>query len=253
MPELGPAQIISFGGIPSLWQGYPVSGTITSPYGPRVPFQTPQGMTSNHHDGIDIATQYGTPIHAPAPAEVWYSGLDLSGAQLIVLRYADGSGSLFAHMEGVQAAQGAHLDRGEVLGYIGTSGLSTGPHLHYMRLSAVRPGNYWYAREETIDPCAPESGHVEVLSGLDALWQPRDVAFGAWPRAGKGGLVVTTDECTADEIAADAADEGCAVAALWMIDWTGNWVAYIVGAPAAVNAGFPAFVPKWTTLFVRAA
>lgn len=150
---LGPTEI-SQGG---MWgygavNGYPVSGSVSSPFGERAPILTPNGWTSDFHSGIDIPAPLGTPIFCPAPGEVCASYNDGAGGQTVVVRFDDGTGAMFIHMQGIQLAQGTKVRRGDIIGTIGSTGLSTGPHLHFSLLKAVGDGPIWYDKSVFIDP-----------------------------------------------------------------------------------------------------
>lgn len=164
--ELGPTRIV----YPGQWgfgriEGVPLTGDISSPFGPRTPILTPQGWTSDFHSGADLPAPHGTPILAPADCTVCASYSDGAGGQTLVVRFEDGSGAMFIHMQGLQLGAGTPVARGAIIGFVGTSGLSTGDHLHYARLRQVLDGPAWYARELFIDPLSPEGGFVEQLGG----------------------------------------------------------------------------------------
>ena len=151
--ELGPTKLVAGGqwGMGE-FQGAPVSGSVGSLFGPRDPILTPVGWTSDFHTGVDIAAPYGTPILCPAPGEVAASYKDGGGGQIVVVRFEDGTGALFGHMEGLQLPEGMAVRRGDFIGTVGTSGYSTGPHLHFSLLIQVLNGPAWYAREIFRDP-----------------------------------------------------------------------------------------------------
>ena len=156
---LGPTKIT-----PGVWghgrlQGYPVDGEISSPFGSRVPFWTPQGMTGDFHSGIDIVAPRGAPIFAPCDFEVTFSGVPLNenansvSGNGIYGKLDDGTGIGFWHMEGLQLDLGHRVRRGDIIGQIGSSGMSTGPHLHFMRLTGPMPiDQMWYPRSQFTDP-----------------------------------------------------------------------------------------------------
>lgn len=109
---------------------WPTSGTFTSGYGPRG-----RGM----HRGVDIAAPVGTPIYAAAPGTVTKTvtncatiGCDGWG-NYIIIDHGNGYTSLYAHLQsgGVQVRQGQKVCQGEQIGLMGSSGRSTGPHLHF--------------------------------------------------------------------------------------------------------------------------
>lgn len=162
---LGPTTIMypglyGFGRI----DGFPLSADVSSPFGPRTPILTSAGWTSDFHSGIDLPAAKGTPVCAPADCEVAASYQDGAGGQTVVVRFADGSGAMFVHMEGLQIGQGVQLRRGDFLGFVGTSGLSTGDHLHYTRLRQVLNGPAWYDRALLIDPLSTEGGFTATLA-----------------------------------------------------------------------------------------
>lgn len=141
--------------------GAPVTGSISSPYGPRVPFLTPYGWTGDFHNAIDIVATKGTPIYMPAPGVVVASYKDGAGGQTVVVRFTDGTGAMFVHMEGLQVWTGLELERGAWIGGVGTSGLSTGDHLHFALLKYVYDGPFWYPNDAFIDPLT--AAYVEVI------------------------------------------------------------------------------------------
>ena len=153
---LGPSEIRPNGG---LWGhgeilGYPLTASVSSPFGPRAPIWTPNGWTSDFHSGVDLPAPKGTPIFCPAPGKVAASYFDSAGGQTVVVRFDDGTGAMFIHMEGLQLAQGTVVRRGDIIGVVGTSGLSTGDHLHFSLMSQVLDGIAWYGREIFLDPFA---------------------------------------------------------------------------------------------------
>ena len=160
MAELGPTQVRR----PGLWghggiTGYPLTGDISSPFGPREPFWTAAGWTSDFHVGIDIPAMKGTPLIAPCDFIVTFSGnpvdrtTDLAGGQGVYGQLVDGTGIGFWHMEGLQLDIGHRVRRGDVIGQVGTSGMSTGDHLHFMRLVGPILNNCsWYDKSRFFNP-----------------------------------------------------------------------------------------------------
>lgn len=86
------------------------------------------------HKGIDYAAKTGTPIYAAASGKISMKDYQKSGyGNVIVIDHSDGYSTLYAHMKRVEKGirAGKHVEKGDVIGYVGTSGLSTGPHLHF--------------------------------------------------------------------------------------------------------------------------
>ena len=107
---------------------WPVAGRITSYFGYR---QHPILHFSRFHAGLDFGASWGSPIFAAADGQV--VGTGWAGGYGRQVRIAHGGGILttYSHMSQIAAAAGNLVRRGEVIGYVGSSGLSTGPHLHY--------------------------------------------------------------------------------------------------------------------------
>ncbi len=125
--------------IPSLW---PVKGWVTSGFGYRI---SPFTHTLEFHEGLDIANAPGTPVVAPAEGYVLYTGWARGYGNVIILGHGYGITTIYGHLEKILVKQGQHVMRGEKIGLIGSTGRSTGPHLHYeVRVNGVpvNPLNY---------------------------------------------------------------------------------------------------------------
>ena len=83
------------------------------------------------HGGIDIAAALGTPVLCPADGVVEYAGLLQLSGNTIVLEHGGGLKSYFYHMDSLNVSAGDREQQGQQLGTVGTTGYSTGPHLHY--------------------------------------------------------------------------------------------------------------------------
>lgn len=106
----------------------PVAYTrISSPFGYRV---HPVLHTVSMHTGIDYAAPTGTPIKATADGEVIFKGWKGGYGNTVMIRHANGVETLYGHMSAFSPADG-RVRAGEVIGFVGTTGRSTGPHLHY--------------------------------------------------------------------------------------------------------------------------
>lgn len=124
---------------PSLW---PVRGLVTSGFGTR---SSPFGGDREFHDGIDIATQHGTPIRVPADGVVLEAAMQRGYGNVVKVDHGRGLSTLYGHMSRIAVRKGAIVRRGEVIGYVGNTGRSTGSHLHYSVYFsgvAVNPRNY---------------------------------------------------------------------------------------------------------------
>jgi len=114
----------------------PVKGRISQHFGPTDSIysapHTVDGVYYDHfHDGIDIAAPAGRPVRAMAAGRVIFAGTYPDGAHVIRVKHADGSIALYAHLgDGFDVAKGDLVAAGQRIGVVGTSGRSTGPHLH---------------------------------------------------------------------------------------------------------------------------
>lgn len=110
---------------PSIW---PVKGWLTSGFGNRLsPFTGDFAM----HNGIDIAAHRDTPIVASAAGVVSYEGFDSGLGKVVKVNHGYGIQTMYGHLSKTAVKIGQRVKRGDVIGYIGNTGLSTGPHLHY--------------------------------------------------------------------------------------------------------------------------
>jgi len=109
---------------------WPVSGAITSPYGYRwSPFN---GSRREFHSGIDIRGSMGTPIKAAMSGRVSRVGYDGSLGNYVIINHHSGYRTLYGHMSVIRVRTGAYVAMGERIGDVGSTGLSTGPHLHFV-------------------------------------------------------------------------------------------------------------------------
>lgn len=116
----------------------PVSGTITSRFGAR-------GRST--HTGLDIANNKGTPIKAAAGGTVTYSGWKGSYGNLIIITHGNGVQTYYAHCSELYVTAGTKVSQGQKIAAVGSTGNSTGPHLHLeIRVNGVaqNPQNYLY-------------------------------------------------------------------------------------------------------------
>ncbi len=110
---------------PNVW---PVEGRITGSFGERI---DPFNGEGAFHRGVDISTSYGTPIIAPADGEIIYCAPYSGYGKLIEIDHGHGFITRYGHMSAFAVTNGQSVHRGDIIGYVGLSGRSTGPHLHY--------------------------------------------------------------------------------------------------------------------------
>jgi len=107
---------------------WPCSGYISSAYGYRV---APFGGARQLHSGIDIAAPMGNPVRAAMSGQVVQTGYNDSWGNHVLIRHHSGYRTFYAHMSEVKTKSGAYVATGERIGDVGSTGLSTGPHLHF--------------------------------------------------------------------------------------------------------------------------
>jgi murein DD-endopeptidase MepM/ murein hydrolase activator NlpD len=126
---------------PSLW---PIDGRVTSSFGERM---DPFNGEGAFHSGIDIAAEYGTPIHATADGDVMLAGLTAGYGREITIDHGHDVMTVYGHLSATAVLPGQHVARGQVIGYVGQSGRATGPHLHYeVRVHHVPVNPHKYLR-----------------------------------------------------------------------------------------------------------
>lgn len=151
------------------------------------PATTRDGVRYDHyHPGVDLSAAEGTPVGALAAGRVTFAGRDSSGSMTVKIRHADGSESLYGHLQRDLPVQaGDHVTAGMRIGDVGMTGLTTGPHLHLALKNATgRP----------VDPTpAMRTGDIaaafaadEVLSTFERL--PREDAYRLRDAAARSGV-----------------------------------------------------------------
>jgi murein DD-endopeptidase MepM/ murein hydrolase activator NlpD len=127
VPELGSGSLI-----------LPVVGEISSYYGPR---------WGSRHEGIDIAVPHGTPVRAADSGMVIFRGWNGNYGNMIQIDHGGGRMvTWYAHLSGFNVSVGQQVNKGDIIGYVGSTGYSTGPHLHFeIRIDGdpVNPLNYY--------------------------------------------------------------------------------------------------------------
>jgi len=122
---------------PSIW---PVLGHITDSFGERLDPFSGEGA---FHTGVDVASDYGAPVHATADGVVTIAENHSGYGRVVVIDHGFGITTWYAHLSAFSAVPGARVKRGEVVGYTGISGRSTGPHVHYEVRMNNAPVNPW--------------------------------------------------------------------------------------------------------------
>lgn len=109
-------------------KGFPVNGNISSPYGMR---EHPNAGYIDFHSGIDISTDSGTPVKATADGIVTFAGWNGGSGNLVAIEHGHGFSTFYAHNRSINVRVGQKVKRGDVISYAGSTGNSTGPHVHY--------------------------------------------------------------------------------------------------------------------------
>ncbi|HXJ85288.1 MAG TPA: M23 family metallopeptidase [Candidatus Binatia bacterium] len=126
---------------PNLW---PVEGQVTGSFGERI---DPFNGEGAFHSGVDIGSSYGHPIVAPADGIVITTDTMGGYGKTIIISHGNSISTRYGHLSGFAVTAGQHVTRGEVIGYVGESGRSTGPHLHYeVRINDTPVNPYKYLR-----------------------------------------------------------------------------------------------------------
>lgn len=131
-----------FGGnVPDMW---PILGPINSGFGQREDPVLGMGV-GEFHKGVDIGSPDGTPVHAPADGRIIKAALGSGYGREIELDHGNGIVTVYGHLQGYNVVDGQQVVKGQVIGFVGHSGRTTGSHLHYevqVRGTAVNPHKY---------------------------------------------------------------------------------------------------------------
>jgi murein DD-endopeptidase MepM/ murein hydrolase activator NlpD len=107
---------------------FPVRGILTSGFGNRI---SPISGTMAFHAGVDIGCDTGTPIVAAADGEVIQAGYMVGYGNEVIIYHGGGFATFYGHMSSFAVSQGQKVKKGQIIGYVGSTGYSTGPHLHF--------------------------------------------------------------------------------------------------------------------------
>jgi murein DD-endopeptidase MepM/ murein hydrolase activator NlpD len=109
-------------------QGWPAAGRLSSGYGMR---EHPRYGVRKFHTGVDISLALGTPLHATADGVVSFADKSAGNGNIVVLEHGSGFSTVYAHNTKNLVHPGQTVKRGDVIAYSGSTGVSTGPHVHY--------------------------------------------------------------------------------------------------------------------------
>ncbi len=126
--------------------GFPVFGRITSRYGYRL---DPFSKRYEFHKGIDLKAPKGTPVRVTADGKVIFAGWRYGYGKTVIVKHSYGYKTVYAHMSRIKVKKGRWVKAGDVVGYVGSTGKSTGSHLHYevrKRGKTQNPYTYLYMK-----------------------------------------------------------------------------------------------------------
>ena len=142
-----------------------------SGYGMRI---DPIYKTVKFHEGMDFSANIGTPIYATGNGTVTKAGWQSGYGKVVIINHGYGYETLYAHMNDIDVRVGQKVIRGEVIGKVGNTGKSTGPHLHYevhVKGKVVNPVNYYFMdlSAEEYDKMIEEEDPADPIDRLEAF------------------------------------------------------------------------------------
>jgi len=121
---------------------WPTSGVVTQEYGcTGFYLEPPRGSCAHFHSGIDIANGSGTPVRAAGAGVVAFAGWTYGGSRAILIGHSGNFASFYGHLSRSVVRSGQRVSRGQIIGYMGNTGNSTGPHLHFEIQRGTTPVN----------------------------------------------------------------------------------------------------------------
>ena len=176
----------------------PVNGRVTSGFGMR---RHPILGYTRMHAGIDFGAPYGSPVYAVTDGNVNYAGYKGGYGQFIGLNHGGGMGTGYGHLSRIAVRSGQYVRRGQVIGYVGNSGLSTGPHLHYELYrngAPINPAGARFVTQATLSggQLAAFRARLNALTSLQPGLRKRPVAAAAATSAGAGTSAGTAPAAT---------------------------------------------------------
>lgn len=130
----------------------PVEGVVSSTFGPRT---NPISGEHQEHQGLDLAAPEGSPVAAAKSGVVSFAGERGGYGNLVVIEHADGTSTRYGHLSQIQVGEGQRVTAGQVVGLVGSTGDSTGPHLHFELRDA---------KGQAIDPATRLAGASSWIS-----------------------------------------------------------------------------------------
>jgi murein DD-endopeptidase MepM/ murein hydrolase activator NlpD len=144
---------------PSMW---PIEGRVASSFGER---EDPINGEGAFHSGLDIDAPFGTPVRAGGDGDVSSASMGAGYGREVVLNHGHDVLTVYGHLSAIAVVPGQHVNRGQVIGYVGQSGRATGPHLHYeVRVHNVPVNPHKYLRT-TYEQVANLVSDTPALSG----------------------------------------------------------------------------------------
>ncbi|MEG1651099.1 MAG: M23 family metallopeptidase [Oscillospiraceae bacterium] len=125
----------------------PVDGSITTEFGMKR--YTNNSTTPSRHAGIDIATAEGTPVKASNAGKIIFADFLAVSGNTVVIEHGMGLHTIYMHMSELDCSQGDTVAQGDIIGKVGTTGFSTGPHLHFQAQVNTACINPWYLFDGT--------------------------------------------------------------------------------------------------------
>lgn len=194
-----------------LWAGkfvVPVNGKLTSPFGTYRTFNT--GATERHL-GADFAAKEGTPVRAPNRGKVVLAENMIMRGKCVILDHGRGVFTIYNHMSDIVVGTGDVVDKGQVIGFVGSTGLATGPHLHWEARVfrwvtdpmdwTENVYTYRTPEEETVAAAEVDAAYEDMLSSPIPEWNPdRDLTVKAeeGETAGDAGVSKPTGNSDGD-------------------------------------------------------
>ena len=117
---------------------WPIHGPVRSEFGNR---RSPWTGDPERHLGLDIGSPPGTPVRSPAPGRVLVASTGGDFGKKVTIDHGNGVRSLYGHLKKLEVKSGEKVEKGQVIGLVGSTGRSTGPHLHYEVLVNGKPVN----------------------------------------------------------------------------------------------------------------